>query len=277
MNKTDNWKRFFETNKDIKAIAQKVLLKDKFNFTTDGVDFVITHFQKIGEILDKQSIEYISFVTAILKNILEQTTVDNLPFLSQSLDQTVLEDLKAIYIQMYYVINKHCLELINIDDANKTKTPGNIFLKFYFIQPNTSQLYTEALINEKYDKIGTRINKKVYTQLQNMRIATQEASCLKNHVIHLETVTLNTYEYSIKRFIQNHLPQLKDLNEIITDYDNISNKIKKIRKNKLSINNAKTLLSALNHYLRFFPNTETKLNAKMKYRETIIEWIKTNK
>ena len=44
-----------------------------------------------------------------------------------------------------------------------------------------------------------------------MRIATQEASCLKNHVIHLETVTLNTYEYSIKRFIQNHLPQLKDL------------------------------------------------------------------
>ena len=98
MNKTDNWKRFFETNKDIKAIAQKVLLKDKFNFTTDGVDFVITHFQKIGEILDKQSIEYISFVTAILKNILEQTTVDNLPFLSQSLDQTVLEDLKAIYI-----------------------------------------------------------------------------------------------------------------------------------------------------------------------------------
>ena len=277
MNKTDNWKRFFETNKDIKAIAQKVLLKDKFNFTTDGVDFVITHFQKIGEILDKQSIEYISFVTAILKNILEQTTVDNLPFLSQSLDQTVLEDLKAIYIQMYYVINKHCLELINIDDANKTKTPGNIFLKFYFIQPNTSQLYTEALINEKYDKIGTRINKKVYTQLQNMRIATQEASCLKNHVIHLETVTLNTYEYSIKRFIQNHLPQLKDLNEIITDYDNISNKIKKIRKNKLSINNAKTLLSALNHYMRFFPNTETKLNAKRKYRETIIEWIKTNK
>ena len=277
MNKTDNWKRFFETNKDIKAIAQKVLLKDKFNFTTDGVDFVITHFQKIGEILDKQSIEYISFVTAILKNILEQTTVDNLPFLSQSLDQTVLEDLKAIYIQMYYVINKHCLELINIDDANKTKTPGNIFLKFYFIQPNTSQLYTEALINEKYNKIGTRINKKVYTQLQNMRIATQEASCLKNHVIHLETVTLNTYEYSIKRFIQNHLPQLKDLNEIITDYDNISNKIKKIRKNKLSINNAKTLLSALNHYMRFFPNTETKLNAKMKYRETIIEWIKTNK
>ena len=98
MNETDNWKRFFETNKDIKAIAQKVLLKDKFNFTTDGVDFVITHFQKIGEILDKQSIEYISFVTAILKNILEQTTVDNLPFLSQSLDQTVLEDLKAIYI-----------------------------------------------------------------------------------------------------------------------------------------------------------------------------------
>ena len=277
MNKTDNWKRFFETNKDIKAIAQKVLLKDKFNFTTDGVDFVITHFQKIGEILDKQSIEYISFVTAILKNILEQTTVDNLPFLSQSLDQTVLEDLKAIYIQMYYVINKHCLELINIDDANKTKTPGNIFLKLYFIQPNTSQLYTEALINEKYDKTGTRINKKVYTQLQNMRIATQEASCLKNHVIHLETVTLNTYEYSIKRFIQNHLPQLKDLNEIITDYDNISNKIKKIRKNKLSINNAKTLLSALNHYMRFFPNTETKLNAKRKYRETIIEWIKTNK
>ena len=178
---------------------------------------------------------------------------------------------------MYYVINKHCLELINIDDANKTKTPGNIFLKLYFIQPNTSQLYTEALINEKYDKTGTRMNKKVYTQLQNMRIATQEASCLKNHVIHLETVTLNTYEYSIKRFIQNHLPQLKDLNEIITDYDNISNKIKKIRKNKLSINNAKTLLSALNHYMRFFPNTETKLNAKMKYRETIIEWIKTNK
>ena len=86
MNETDNWKRFFETNKDIKAIAQKVLLNDKFDFTIDGVDFVITHFQKIGEILDKQSIEYISFVTAILKNILEQTTVDNLPFLSQSLD-----------------------------------------------------------------------------------------------------------------------------------------------------------------------------------------------
>lgn len=110
-----------------------------------------------------------------------------------------------------------------------------------------------------------------------MRIATQEASCLKNHVIHLETVTLNTYEYSIKRFLQNHLPEMEDLNELINDYDNIAKKIQKIPKNKMGINNAKTLLSALNHYLRFFPNTEIKLNAKKKYRDTIITWINTNK
>ena len=55
---------------------------------------------------------------------------------------------------------------------------------------------------------------------------------------------------------------MNDLNEIINDYDNIANKIKKIQKNKMGINNAKTLLSALNHYIRFFPNTETNLMLK---------------
>ena len=277
MNERNDWQRFFKTNKHLKAIVQKVLFKDKYDLTRDGVDFMIIHFQKIGEILDKESIEYISIATAIFKTILEQTTVDNLPVLSQSFDQKFLENLKAVYIQKYYLVNTQCLELIKIDDANKDKTPGNIFLKLYFIQPNTSQIYTDALINEKYDKTGTNINKKVFTQLQNMRIATQEASCLKNHVIHLETVTLNTYEYSIKRFLQNHLPEMEDLNELINDYDNIANIIQKIPKNRMGINNAKTLLSSLNHYLRFFPNTDIKLNAKKKYRDTIITWINTNK
>ena len=54
MNEINNWPRFFKTNKHLKAIAQKVLLKDKYDFTRDGVDFMIIHFQKIGEILDKQ-------------------------------------------------------------------------------------------------------------------------------------------------------------------------------------------------------------------------------
>ena len=58
---------------------------------------------------------------------------------------------------------------------------------------------------------------------------------------------------------------------------NIENIIQNIPKNRMGINNAKTLLSSLNHYLCFFPNTETKLNAKKKYRETIITWINTNK
>ena len=269
--------KYTKRNKLINAIAQTVLLKNTYNLITDGVDFLITHFHKIGEFLDQESIEYIRNVTFNIQKILDITTMDYLPILSKLLDKSICQDLIGIYTHMYYVIQKQCDHLIKTDDANKTKAPGNIFLQLYFIQPNTSQLYTDALINDKYDKTGTKINKKVYTQLQNMRIATQEASCLKNHVIHLETVTLNTYEYSIKRFIQNHLPEMNDLNEIINDYDNIANKIKKIQKNKMGINNAKTLLSALNHYLRFFPNTETKLNAKKKYRDTIIAWINTNK
>ena len=45
----------------------------------------------------------------------------------------------------------------------------------------------------------------------------------------------------------------------------------------MTINNAKTLLSALNHYMRFFPNTKRKLDAKKNYRDTIITWINDHK
>ena len=68
-----------------------------------------------------------------------------------------------------------------------------------------------------------------------MRIATQQASCTKNHVIHLETVTLNAYEYSIKRFIREHIPEIKDLNEIITHHNTITNVIKSLRKPQMTI------------------------------------------
>ena len=55
---------------------------------------------------------------------------------------------------LYSIVQKECDNLINSGNTNETKIPGNIFLKLHFIQPiiELTQLYTDALINEKYEK-----------------------------------------------------------------------------------------------------------------------------
>ena len=267
--------------RELNGTSKNILKTNNYDITTDGVDFLITHFHKIGEIVDKASIGDIAEMVQIYGIALRHAdpSVD-LPVLTASLSTPDSPGtLKSLFLVKYVTVEKECDTLIKIDNNNRTKQPGNIFLKLYFIQPITElpHLYTDALINEKYEKSGTRLNKKVFTQLQNMRIATQQASCTKNHVIHLEAVTLNAYEYSIKRFIREHIPEIKDLNEIITHHNAITNVIRSLRRPSMTINNAKTLLSALNHYMRFFPNTKRKLDAKKKYRDTIITWINDHK
>ena len=267
--------------RELNGTAKNILKTNNYDIRTDGIYFLITHFHKIGEIVDKASIGDIEEMVRVYAKALSAANPSvDLPGLTTSITTPeVVATLQIICSSKYKTIEKECINLIKNDNNNRTKQPGNIFLKLYFIQPITElpHLYTDALINEKYEKSGTRLNKKVFTQLQNMRIATQQASCTKNHVIHLEAVPLNAYEYSIKRFIREHIPEIKDLNEIITHHNAITNVIRSLRRPPMTINNAKTLLSALNHYMRFFPNTKRKLDAKKNYRDTIITWINDHK
>ena len=72
--------KYTKRNKLINEIAQTVLLKDTYNLITNGVDFLITHFHKIGEFLDQESIEYIRNGTFNIQKVLDITNMDYYQF-----------------------------------------------------------------------------------------------------------------------------------------------------------------------------------------------------
>ena len=131
-----------------------------------------------------------------------------------------------------------------------------------------TELFADALNDTVYPEDG--ISKKIQIQLENMRIATTVTARRKNHPLHLEDVTIKLYEHSMRRFVRNFLQNADDLKVFITDVDSVTVKMKETRMSKYG---AKTLLSALNHYMRFFPNDRTKSDAKAKYKETLVVWI----
>ena len=106
------------------------------------------------------------------------------------------------------------------------------------------------------------INKIVVKQLHSMKQASNE-----NAFLHLEPVTLKLYDYSIKKFIRNHYKQISDMNELKNNYEQI---ISIIKKKTITKSNLKTLISTINHYLRFFKNDTTKTAAVKHYKELLL-------
>ena len=160
-----------------------------------------------------------------------------------------------------------------MNENERDKKPGSIFRKLYLIRPcynNTTELFADAL--NEYPEDDT-ISKKIQIQLENMRIATTVTACRKNHRLRLEDVTVKLYEHSMKHFVHNFLQNADDIKVFITDVDSITERMKGTRMSK---HNAKTLLSALNHYMRFFPNDRNKYDARTKYKETLDAWINAN-
>ena len=113
---------------------------------------------------------------------------------------------------------------------------------------------TNALLDPE-NKIPTE----VLQQLKLMKRAAQE-----NALLHLENSTLQLYEYAIKKMLRKYFP-ITDMLDLIDQHKEI---VDMLQKNKLDykISRFKILFSALNHYMRFFENSDEKKEAIKNYK-----------
>ena len=120
-------------------------------------------------------------------------------------------------------------------------------------QKNLKDVYVTNLEEHQRSNVVSelKIHKNVLHQLHSMKQASNE-----NAYLHLEPVTLKLYDYSIKKFIRNHYPKISDMIELKNNYKQI---ISIIKNETITKSNLKTLISTINHYLRFFKN-DTKKN-----------------
>ena len=131
-------------------------------------------------------------------------------------------------------------------------------------QKNLKDVYiTNLEENQRSNAISElKIHKNVLKQLNSMKHASNE-----NAYLHLEPVTLKLYDYSIKKFIRNHYSQISDIIEFKNNHKEI---ISIIKKETITKSNLKTLISTINHYLRFFKNDTMKDNAIKDYRDVLV-------
>ena len=131
-------------------------------------------------------------------------------------------------------------------------------------QKNLKDVYITNLEENQRNNVVSelKINKTVVKQLHSMKQASNE-----NAFLHLEPVTLKLYDYSIKKFIRNHYKQISDMSELKNNYKQI---ISIIKKKTITKSNLKTLISTINHYLRFFKNDTTKTAAVKHYKELLL-------
>ena len=131
-------------------------------------------------------------------------------------------------------------------------------------QKNLKDVYiTNLEENQRSNVISEfKIHKNVLKQLNSMKQASNE-----NAYLHLEPVTLKLYDYSIKKFIRNHYSKISDMIEFKNNHKEI---ISIIKKETITKSNLKTLISTINHYLRFFKNDTMKDNAIKDYRDVLV-------
>ena len=243
--------------------ASKLLGRPDYDVSRDGYDFLITRFNKFAASIDNftigSSLEWCAASVSILNEDTNFREFEN------------RTELRNIFRNMYGSVLSECERSIGTDEHEKDKKPGSIFRNLYLIQPcykNVTELFVDALNDTVYTEDG--ISKKIQIQLENMRIAMTVTARRKNHPLHLEDVTIKLYEHSMRCFVCNFLQNADDLKVFITNVDRVTEKMKETCMSKYG---AKTLLSTLNHYMRFFPNDRLKSDAKTKYKETLDVWI----
>ena len=131
-------------------------------------------------------------------------------------------------------------------------------------QNNSKDVYIANLEENQRNNVVSelKIHKNVLKQLHLMKQASNE-----NAHLHLEPITLKLYDYSIKKFIRNNYQQISDMIELKTNHKQI---IDIIKNETITKSNLKTLVSTINHYLRFFKNDTTKNDAIKNYKDLLV-------
>ena len=259
-------------NEDIETIQQikdieGLNIEETLNKTAKRIpnthtrDFLIHNFNDICLLIHDRSIQYIRLYCEIFRiGTLQMTHFNNKPIDNRNIIQIEYQ-LKYIYAGKYKCVIEY---LRNALDENK-KT--DVFETLFNVRRNDRDEYAKLLRQGHNDDI----DRNVAHQLMNMRTVANEEATRKNHVLHLEPITLKLYEKSIKRLIRKHLANVTDMSFVITEHALITHTVLGPPSTKPST--IRTLWSALNHYMRFFPNDSEKQQAKEHYRIVFSEWL----
>ena len=89
--------------RELNVTAKNILKTNNYDITTDGVDFLITHFHKIGEIVDKASIGDIEEMVHVYAKALSAANPSvDLPGLTTSITTPDKHFLITLFLSTYY-------------------------------------------------------------------------------------------------------------------------------------------------------------------------------
>ena len=237
----------------LNSIAKIVLHRKNYDIKTHGRDFLIHNFNDIGILLNGKN-EVEKYCNLLRISTLQMTHFNGVFIDNTNTDQIEYE-MRTIYATKFKCAKDYVQQHSNL----------NPFETLFNIRKNEKDEY-DTRLKDNY----SGMDKNITNQLINMRAVAKEYTARENHILHLEAITLKLYEKSIKRLFRTHLYDATSLDVIISEHQRIADIIIKDNMKQSSV---RTLLSALNHYMRFFPNTKEKQEAREHYKKILSTYL----